>query len=282
MTTVLTIDHPAWLKSPSGIHARAVRSGQGIWVLSWGPGGLNVDCVEGGEGDKPATETAEPTTLPDSVPGALRDGLLQLGTAQRLKNPWLWDALTTSILRQVVRADQARRLYREWCRAYGQSVDGPDGWLDIAPDPERVLGLADAEFADIGAKFHTSVLRSAAEAYLRHAPQWEQLPAKDLAEALTSVPRIGPWTAAATASDFTGDFSIYPHSDLAVRTWAQRIAPEYPWPDKKDKAFGPLWLSLAGPAPEALHALTLLTLTWGAHAPHVPLLPLNEEEPCRP
>ncbi|MFJ8731235.1 hypothetical protein [Streptomyces bauhiniae] len=48
-----------------------------------------------------------------------------------------------------------------------------------------------------------------------------------MATALTGIPRIGPWTAA--AADYTGDFSVYPHDDLAVRTWAED-RPTYPWP----------------------------------------------------
>ncbi|MEU0008043.1 hypothetical protein ABZ079_28220 [Streptomyces sp. NPDC006314] len=30
------------------------------------------------------------------------------------------------------------------------------------------------------------------------------------------------------ATDLTGDFSVYPRDDLAVRTWAAKIAPTYP------------------------------------------------------
>ncbi|GLX54595.1 hypothetical protein Shyhy01_75440 [Streptomyces hygroscopicus subsp. hygroscopicus] len=31
-----------------------------------------------------------------------------------------------------------------------------------------------------------------------------------------------------------------------MRTWAAKIAPAYPWPGGKDKAFGPLWTGWAG------------------------------------
>ncbi|GAA3825204.1 hypothetical protein [Streptomyces chiangmaiensis] len=61
-------------------------------------------------------------------------------------------------------------------------------------------------------------------------------------------------------------FSIYPHDDLAVRTWAAQIAPDHPWPGKKDKAFSPMWTGWAGTDRTALHTLTLSTLTWGSHA----------------
>ncbi|MDQ0798207.1 hypothetical protein [Streptomyces sp. B1I3] len=264
--TVLTTDHPAWTESASGDRARAVRTASGLWVLSWDRDGLHMRCVEGTEDVKPVSVTTNPDCLPSSVPSGLRVGVERLGASQRLANPWLWDAITTAILRQVVRAGQARKLYREWCKAYGTTVDSPFGELATAPTAQQVLALADEQFDEVGAKFHRSVLRAAAEHYELHAAGWSGMKAPDLAAALTTVPRIGPWAAAAAATDFTGDFSVYPHDDLAVRTWAGQIAPHYPWPDKKDKAFGPLWTGWAGPDRTALHTLTLSTLTWGSHA----------------
>ncbi|MFE6018667.1 hypothetical protein ACFQ6O_18605 [Streptomyces sp. NPDC056441] len=264
--SVLTTDHPAWIETEAGGRARAVHTATGIWVLSWDRDGLHMNCVDGTEDVKPEFATTDPARLPSSVPAELKAGLDDLGLTRRLANPWLWDAITTAILRQVVRAGQARKLYRAWCKTYGTTVASPFGELAIAPTPMQVLALDDEQFAAVGAKFHRSVLQAAAQHYELHAVNWLCMDAPELAAALTSVPRIGPWTAAAAASDYTGDFSIYPHDDLAVRTWAAQIAPAYPWPDKKDKAFGPMWTGMAGPDRTALHTLTLSTLTWGSHA----------------
>ncbi|MEH0576812.1 MULTISPECIES: hypothetical protein [Streptomyces] len=266
MAGVLTTDHPAWHSYDNGARARAVRAGSGLWVMSHDTYGLRVDCVNGSEDFKPSFVVTDPADLPAAAPSALRDGLVELGVSQRLANPWLWDAITTAILRQVVRADQARKLYRTWCKTYGTPVDGPFGPLAVAPTHTRVLELPDSSFAVVGAKFHRTALRAAAEHYERHHDAWRHADAGDLVVALSNIPRIGPWTARAAAADFTGDFSAYPHDDLAVRTWAAQIAPAYPWPDKKDKSFGPLWTGWADEDRTALHTLTLATLTWGAHA----------------
>ncbi|WP_124268295.1 hypothetical protein [Streptomyces sp. ADI96-02] len=266
MTGVLTTDHPAWVETTDGGHARAVRTATGIWALSWDSAGLHLRCVSGTEDVKPQVVSTDPACLPDTVPAELNAGLCGLGPTQRLANGWLWDAITTAILRQVVRAGQARKLYRAWCSEYGTTVDSPYGELTVAPSAERVLKLEDEQFASIGAKFHRSGLKAAAEHYVRDGLTWQRLNAGDLTAALASVPRIGPWTAAAAACDFTGDFSAYPHDDLAVRTWAAQIAPAHPWPGKKDKSFRPMWTALAGPDRTALHTLTLSTLTWGSHA----------------
>ncbi|MGW7520592.1 hypothetical protein ACWGJ2_33930 [Streptomyces sp. NPDC054796] len=254
MTGVLTTDHPAWTETGSGGRARAVRTVSGVWVLFWDSDGLRLTCVEGTEDVKPQFVTADPACLPDTVPAALRAGLDGLGPTLRLANPWLWDAITTAVLRQVVRAGQARKLYRTWCRTYGTTVETPYGELALAPTAGQVLGLDEDQFASVGARFHRSVLLAAAARYEEHSARWRHMDAADLAAALMNVPRIGPWTASAAAADYTGDFSVYPHDDLAVRTWAAQLAPEHDWPDKKDKAFGPLWTGFAGPCRTALHA----------------------------
>lgn len=266
MTGVLATDHPAWHAYGDGRHARAVRTASGVWVLSFDVRGLHMECVSGAEDVKPTFITTDPASLPAAAPAVLRIRLEELGVTQRLANPWLWDAITTAILRQVVRADQARKLYRMWCRTFGVAVDGPFGELAVVPTAMEVLALHDEQFASVGAKFHRTALQAAASHYEQHHAEWEDMNAGDLVAALTGIPRIGPWTAAAAAADFTGDFGIYPHDDLAVRTWAAQITPTYPWPDKKDKAFRPLWTGWAGADRTALHTLTLSTLTWGSHA----------------
>ncbi|GAA2463036.1 DNA glycosylase family protein [Streptomyces lavendulocolor] len=264
-TTVLTTDHPAWIETTDGQRVRLVRSGPGLWLASWGHDELQLRCVEGSEDVKPLSLTTDPGTLPDSVPDELRLGLHQLGPTQRLANPWLWDAMVTAILRQVVRAGQARRLYRTWCATYGTTVQTTDGAFAVTPDARQVLALEDDAFAAVGAKFHRTALQAAARAYLEHEAAWVQLAPADLVPALINIPRVGPWTAAAAASDFTGDFTLYPHADLAVRTWAARIAPAYAWPES-EKEFNQRWRRMAGPSDQHLHTLTLTTLTWGAHA----------------
>ncbi|MBT2392364.1 hypothetical protein J7E87_23805 [Streptomyces sp. ISL-1] len=265
MSTVLTTDHPAWEETTHGTRVRAVRSGTGLWLASWGPDELELHCIEGTEDDKPRIITTDPSTLPTSVPEELSAGLKKLGLTRRLANPWLWDAITTAILRQVVRAGQARRLYRAWCQAYGTTLTTAHGPLAVAPDAQQVLDLDDDAFASIGAKFHRTALQAAARAYRQHEDTWVRPAPADLVSALISVTRIGPWTASAAAADFTGDFTVYPHADLAVRTWAAQVARAYAWPDT-EKAFNPHWRHLAGPGDRHLHTLTLTTLTWGAHA----------------
>ncbi|WP_455353434.1 hypothetical protein [Streptomyces sp. SYSU K217416] len=261
--TALTTDHPGWIHSDDNTRARVMDAGPGVWLARWTCAGLALSCIDGSEDDKPSAEETTAGQLPKAVPAELAGALTHLGTVVRIPNPSLWDALTTAILRQVVRAAQARVLYRRWCTAYGRTISTPAGPLALAPDPEAVLSLTDAAFKDVGAAFHRTALQAAASAYLEHHEKWAAMDAPELVSALDYIPRIGPWTASATTADYTGDFSVYPHGDLAVRTWADRAAPGVVWP-ATERAFATSWTAQADNN-QQLHALTLLTLTWGSH-----------------
>lgn len=264
----LMADHPGWTTAPDGARVRLLATDSGLWLAaSTSHDGLSVTNLVGGDEVKTIAQVTEADELPAHLPAALAAPLAGLGPVVRVPTPWLWEAISTAILRQVVRAAQARKVYRAWCSTHGTVVDTPYGPLATVPGPEKVLALAEQDFRAVGAAFHRSALRAAASAYLEHVDRWRGLPAVSLAVALTTVPRIGPWTASAASVDHHGDFAVYPHHDLAVRTWAARIAPAHSWP-ATDKAFGSAWRRLADDDRQ-LHALTLYTLTWGnIHADH--------------
>jgi DNA-3-methyladenine glycosylase II len=166
-----------------------------------------------------------------------------------------------AIMRQVIRAAQSKKLYRDFCRAHGTQVRLPDGGIySLFPTPEIVLQLTDEQFASLGLAFKRRTLRLAAEAYSSHGAQWREMSPSALLDALQAIPRVGPWTARATAADWSNDWALYPYTDLAVRTWAKRAAPSRYWP-VGEPTFGRMWRALAG---EGLSSLTLLTLAWGS------------------
>ncbi|MFJ7996789.1 hypothetical protein ACIQ7D_06450 [Streptomyces sp. NPDC096310] len=263
MTLVaLTTDHPAWTTAPDGTQTRLMDTGSGLWLATFTPqDGFGLDNLAGSEDTKPTTSGTRADELPAHLPSLLGAPLAALGTVLRVPNPSLWDAVSTAILRQVVRAAQARKVYRAWCQTHGTTLNTIHGPLSVVPGPEAVLTLAEKDFKNVGAAFHRTALQAAAAAYLDQGERWRTLTADQLVIALDDVPRIGPWTASAAASDYSGDFSVYPHHDLAVRTWARRIAPDHPWPTT-EKEFGTTWRRWADDTRQ-LHALTLFTLTWG-------------------
>jgi DNA-3-methyladenine glycosylase II len=248
-------DHPAWVVDEDGTARRAARSGESTLTIVARPDSPHGHVLDP-HGDFRA-DVIEPPPAPSTTP--LTRLLGNAGPVIRVANPDLWDALATGIVRQVIRAGQARLLYREFSRACGEHVETSAGPAWLFPSPENVLSISDSEFSRLGMAFKARPLRAAAEAYLLHQHSWSKLGAADLVTAVQRVPRIGPWTAGAAVADATNDFSLYPYADLAVRTWAKRLDPARAWPDNESE-FAAAWRGLAG---EQLSDLTLLTLAWG-------------------
>ncbi|MEV6299855.1 hypothetical protein AB0M02_10675 [Actinoplanes sp. NPDC051861] len=253
-------DHAGWIATLSGTH-RVMRSGPIVWHLAWyGTPGQLVITPAGNPADaRPVVDELIVPARPKPWPAALTTALAGLGPVLRVRNADLWDAIGTAIIRQVIRADQARQMYARFCQAHGEQVDTPHGPQHLFPAPELVAGLGQAAFADLGMRFKHPALTAAATAYLTNADGWKMLPPIALVAALQMVPRIGPWTAGAAAADHTGDFALYPYADLAVRTWARRAAPGTLWPDQEPD-FAAHWKEVTGPD---LSALTALILAWG-------------------
>ncbi|WNI20307.1 hypothetical protein [Actinacidiphila sp. ITFR-21] len=262
-TTLLT-DHPAWTVDSDGTTCRLAAVGADAWFLAW-DGIALVPTRLGGpdtEGVTAAVET--PAADLPRAPRPLTDALAGLGTVHRLASPTLWEAITSGLLRRIIRAPQARALYQRWITAYGAAWDTPAGVMHAVPTPHEVLALAEDQFTAVGAALHRKALPAAAAAYLEHGQEWAELAPDDLVKRLQEVSGIGPWTAACAAADFTGDYSVYPHGDLAVRTWARKAAPTVSLPEDP-KGFEAAWGRWA-PDRTQLHALTTHTLAWGIHA----------------
>jgi DNA-3-methyladenine glycosylase II len=253
-------DHAAWLPADAGRQRVFVTPGGGRWLAMAYEGMVALHPL--------APAAAKPVldvfTMPDgplTEAPELATALRELGSTARFRNSDLWDALGMAIMRQVIRAAQSKKLYRDFCQAHGTQVRLPDGGIYcLFPTPEIVLQLTDHQFASLGLAFKRRPLRLAAEAYSVHGAQWQELSPTTLVDALQVIPRVGPWTARAAVADWSNDWALYPYDDLAVRTWAKRAAPSRDWP-VDEPTFGRMWRALAG---EGLSSLTLLTLAWGS------------------
>lgn len=254
---VVMTEHPAWTLTGQ-VRRRAFAGPEGErWVATVSDRCLTVEALAG----TTTTLGADAFALPDQAAGGVPElaiALEALGRVARVGNPDLWDAVAVAIVRQVIRADHARRLYQEFCRAYGERVD--EG-LTLFPRPDALLKLTNDDFTSTGMAFKRPALRAAAAAFAEHGDQWRETDPETLIKDLQRVPRIGPWTAQAAVADWSNRFDLYPYADLAVRTWATRAAPSYDWP-ADEPGFGRMWRALAG---DHLNEITLLTLAWGGH-----------------
>ncbi len=253
---MLLCDHPGWKTTAHG-RIRTVRTATSAWHVNADP---SLAITRHGEGTDPAphVDVYDPKSLGENVPTVLRAVLDRQGLVRRLRNPDLWDALATGIIRQVIRADQARLMYHRFCDAHGTpTLAGPRAF----PRAETVLALHEDDFATLGMAFKRRPLLAAAEAFLALGTKWSELPPQDLVVEVQSVPRIGPWTAGAAAADITGDFSLYPYGDMAVRKYATQAAPGLGWPND-EPTFARWWRSFATTSAER-STLTVLTLALG-------------------
>jgi DNA-3-methyladenine glycosylase II len=102
-------DHPSWLVADDDSAYRAVRNRDAVWALTvTRVGGRSTACARrvSGNAGEPPLDIVDPACL--TGPKTMVSGLRQLGTVARWRNPDLWDALATSIVRQVIRAGRRR------------------------------------------------------------------------------------------------------------------------------------------------------------------------------
>lgn len=260
-TRHIMFDHPDWITGDDGTTRRAMRIGEAVWLVMATPGTnatkIELHHIRGTGSTQPRFDLFDPAELRghDDLATPLR----QDGTVTRMANPDPWDAVATSIIRQVIRAGQARKLYRILCCEHGEAVTTAWGSVALFPTAETVLTLPDEEFKRLGLAFKRAPLRAAARAYLDLGQKWTELDALQLMDELQTIPRVGPWTAKATVTDLTNDYALYDYADLAVRTWAAKLTPEHAWPN--DAAlFARAWEAATG---EQLSTWTALTLAWG-------------------
>ncbi|RAY10664.1 hypothetical protein DPM19_34480 [Actinomadura craniellae] len=91
-------EQAAWHATPDGTVGALEMPDGGRWLVTVRPDGPEVRPL------RPAgSELVLDVILPFDVP-ALGGALAELGPVSRFRNPNLWDALGTAIIRQVIRA----------------------------------------------------------------------------------------------------------------------------------------------------------------------------------
>lgn len=255
----LMTEHPGWRRSQDGdAFGRLFRAGDVTFSVSTHRSGWHVEVLSG-SGHVPSPDVF---SLKEQTPcSEIRRALDESGPVVRFRNPDIWDALAVAIIRQVIRAPHAKRMYQLFCETYGEQHVLADGTAcALVPPPEVVLRLTDTQFDELGMAFKRRPLRHAAAAVLEHHEQWTNSAVEELVDTLQATRGIGPWTARAAAADLTNDWSMYPYGDLAVRTWATRAAPQTCWPTAEPE-FEDAWRAAAG---DELSALTVMVLAWGS------------------
>jgi 3-methyladenine DNA glycosylase/8-oxoguanine DNA glycosylase len=208
---------------PATLHLR--RYGDALDATGYGPGADwvlgNADAVAGLRDDVTSFGA-----LAGADPAVRRawhghPGLRLTRTGQ------IFQHLVPTILAQKVTGLEAARGYARTVRHFGEPAPGPVGWLLLPPDPQAIAAAPYWVFHPFG------VEAKRADALRRVASQAARLAAcTDPASAtarLTSIPGIGPWTAAEVVrlsygdpdAVTVGDYHI-PHHVVHALTGAPR------------------------------------------------------------
>lgn len=155
----------------------------------------------------------------------------------RLATPSVWEALATAILRQVIKAEQARKLIAGFRAELGEEVAG----YRCFPLVDAVTNASNDLYTRLGLSFFQSALQNAAT----WMQDYEPCAPDELLTELLSIPRIGPWTAGVVVADVTNDFSFYPQSDRAIRLRASGLSDKRPW-STDGRKFEQEWRALTG------------------------------------
>jgi DNA-3-methyladenine glycosylase II len=160
----------------------------------------------------------------------------------------LGEAVLKAVIRQVIAASYARTLIWTLVTHAGPRMEHDAGTSYGFPSLETITRLAPDDLRSWGFGYKARLLPRIAHDLLELQAE-ERIGLLAPAEAialLQQVKGIGRWTARVAVCDVTGDWSVYPFEDLAVRTWARKLWSEHVWP-QEEQAFFNAWQEMNGP-----------------------------------
>lgn len=198
--TIRLLREEAWLaaRTPGGSATiRLRRTGAAVEAQAWGEGAARLlDSVPAliGEEDEPDRLVARHPILRELQ---RRHAGLRLPRTGRVLH-----ALVPSVFEQKITGTEAFRAYAALLRVHGEPAPGPAGLL-LPPEPETLASLPYHAYHPIGIeRRRAEVVRRAAA---RAAWLESSATAGEATHRLTSLPGIGPWTAAEVVRCTFGD-----------------------------------------------------------------------------
>ncbi len=192
------------------------------------------------------------------IPATLARRFLEQAPLVHIASASLGEAVIKAVIRQVISAPQAKKLVHRFITQYGPTLQYEGVTVYGFPSLACMMDLAPEALLACGLGYKARLIPRIARDLLENG--WEeQLPQVSTETAvalLQHVKGIGRWTARVAMCDLTGDWSVYPYEDLAVRTWAARLWPDVVWP-RKPADFFAAWQGMHGTATGLLTCYTL-------------------------
>lgn len=192
-----------------------------------------------------------PIELPDCatihLPGQLANRFKNLAPLVHVSSASLEEALIKAIIRQVIKAEHAKKLIHRFITSFGESYNYDGVICYTFPTIEKILELSLDDLVSCGLGFKAALIKNVAKKIEKdNLKQKINVVSTETAlEILQEIKGIGHWTAHVTLCDLKGDWSLYPFDDLAVRTWASNLWSGYNWP-QNPQVFRQEWERLNG------------------------------------
>jgi DNA-3-methyladenine glycosylase II len=181
------------------------------------------------------------------LPQELGARFLQQMPLTHIASASLGEAVMKAVIRQVISALHAKKLLHRFVMRHGPSLEYEGTRYYGFPSLKAIASLSPEVLQADGLGYKSRLLpRIALDLLERQVEeQFPSLSPEAAVEALQQVKGIGRWTARVAVCDVTADWSVYPFEDLAVRSWAVRLWPEYAWP-KNEQNFFVAWKEING------------------------------------
>lgn len=182
------------------------------------------------------------------VPANLASRFLASAPLTHIASASLGEAVIKAVIRQVIAASHARKLIQTLVIHAGSRRERNGDTTYGFPSLEAIARLAPDDLRSWGFGYKAMLLPRIAHDLLeqRAEEQVRQLSPEKAILFLQQIKGIGRWTARVAVCDVTGDWSVYPFEDLAVRTWAKKLWPERVWP-QEEQTFFTVWQEVNGP-----------------------------------
>lgn len=181
------------------------------------------------------------------LPQKLGERFLRHMPLTHIASPSFGEAVIKAVIRQVISASHARKLLHRLITEQGPALEYEGTIYYSFPSLKHLAHLSPEVLQAEGLGYKSRLLPRIASDLLERQvnEKARHLSTEAVVEWLQQIKGIGRWTARVAACDVTGDWSAYPVEDLAVRTWAARLWPEYPWPTN-ERDFFSAWNEVNG------------------------------------